>query len=298
MIDVIWELAELIANGTLSGLVYALTGVGIVIVFKATSVPNLAQGALTVFGAYFIWALIAALGLSRWFLIVPIALSGAVILGFTIEKGALRRLHGQPMIMLLMMTLGLEILIESVTITIWGAESRPLNIGISGGGLFFGDILIDKNYLFGGIVSVAVFGALYLYFRTPWGIELRALADDYTAAWAVGIRVDRLVAVSWVLATCTALASGLIWGVVQGVSSALGLLLFKSVTVAVLGGLDSIIGALMAGILLGIVENLASGYLDSLIGNGSRDLVVALILVVTIIVRPHGMFGQHEIERV
>lgn len=298
MIDVIWELAELIANGTLSGLVYALTGVGIVIVFKATSVPNLAQGALTVFGAYFIWALIAALGLSRWFLIIPIALSGAVILGFTIEKGALRRLHGQPMIMLLMMTLGLEILIESVTITIWGAESRPLNIGISGGGLFLGDILIDKNYLFGGIVSVTVFGALYLYFRTPWGIELRALADDYTAAWAVGIRVDRLVAVSWVLATCTALASGLIWGVVQGVSSALGLLLFKSVTVAVLGGLDSIIGALMAGILLGIVENLASGYLDSWIGNGSRDLVVALILVVTIIVRPHGMFGQHEIERV
>jgi branched-chain amino acid transport system permease protein len=130
------------------------------------------------------------------------------------------------------------------------------------------------------------------------GIVLRAISDDYTASWSVGISVERGVALSWAMSSVVATIAGVLWGSAQGVDQSLALLLLKGLTVAVLGGLDSIGGAFLAGLLLGIFEAVASGYLDPLLGGGSRDLVIAATLILTILIRPHGLFGRHDIERI
>ena len=135
------------------------------------------------------------------------------------------------------------------------------------------------------------------FFQTRQGVVLRAIADDYMASWSVGISVERGVALSWALSSMVATVAGVLWGSVQGVDQSLALLLLKGITVAVLGGMDSLGGAILAGLFLGAFESIASGFLDPLLGGGSRDLVIAVVLIMTIMVRPHGLFGRHDIER-
>ena len=288
---------ELAINGALSGLMYSLVAMGIVLIYKSSSVPNLAQGAMTMLGAYVVLAIAGGLGVSLW-IAIPLAMLTMFLIGMGIERVALRRLAGRPIIMILMMTLGLDIFIRAGSLAIWGGTGRPLNIGISDEPLFLGPMLLNRAYVVGAIVAVGLFGVFLLFFRTRMGIVLRAISDDYTASWSVGISVERGVALSWALSSLVATSAGVLWGSVQGVDQSLALLLLKGVTVAVLGGLDSIGGAVLAGLLLGIVEGVAAGYLDTLVGGGSRDLVVAAALILTIVVRPHGLFGRHDIERI
>jgi hypothetical protein len=152
--------------------------------------------------------------------------------------------------------------------------------------LFLGPILINRAYVVGAVVAAGAVRHLRAFFRTRLGIVLRAISDDYTASWSVGISVERGVALSWALSSMVATIAGVLWGSIQGVDQSLALLLLKGVTVAVLGGMDSIGGAILAGLLLGIFEGVASGWLDPLVGGGSRDLVVAATLILTILIRP------------
>lgn len=293
-----WSLlAELSINGAMAGLMYSLVALGIVLIYKSSSVPNLAQGAMTMLGAYLVLEVGRYLHAPMW-LAIPLAMLLMFCIGIGIERVALRRLAGRPIIMILMMTLGLDIFLRGTVLAIWGGSGRPMAIGISDESLFLGPVLINRNYAVGAAVALALFGACVLFFRTRRGVVLRAISDDYTASWSVGISVERGVALSWAMAAVVATAAGVLWGAVQGVDQSLALLLLKGVTVAVLGGLDSIGGAMLAGILLGIFEAVASGYLDQLVGGGSRDLVVAATLILTIMIRPHGLFGRHDIERI
>jgi branched-chain amino acid transport system permease protein len=215
-----------------------------------------------------------------------------------IERVALRRLAGRPIVMILMMTLGLDIFLRATSMAIWGGSGRPMKVGISDEPLFLGPLLLNRAYVVGAVVALLLFAVFMFFFRTRRGIVLRAIADDYTASWSVGISVERGVALSWAMSSVVATAAGVLWGTVQGVDQSLALLLLKGVTVAVLGGLDSIGGAVLAGLLLGALESVASGLLDPLLGGGSRDLVVAVVLILTIMIRPHGLFGRHDIERI
>jgi branched-chain amino acid transport system permease protein len=289
-------LLEAAVNGALVGQMYALVAIGIVLIYKSSSVPNLAQGAMVMLGAYVVLAFASA-GLSLW-VAIPLGILTMFGIGIAIERFALRRLAGRPIVMILMMTLGLDIFLRAGTLTIWGGTSRPIQLGIDDSPLFIGPLLINRTYAVGAAIAVAVFGFFVLFFRTRVGTVLRAISDDYTAAWSVGISVERGIALSWAMAAAVAAIAGVLWGSVQGVDQSLALLLLKCVTVAVLGGLDSIGGALIAGIMLGVVENVASVYLDSIVGGASRELVDAAILILTILVRPHGLFGRHDIERV
>jgi branched-chain amino acid transport system permease protein len=289
-------LLEAAVNGALVGQMYALVAIGIVLIYKSSSVPNLAQGAMVMLGAYVVLAFASA-GLSLW-AAIPLGILTMFGIGIAIERFALRRLAGRPIVMILMMTLGLDIFLRAGTLTIWGGTSRPIQLGIDDSPLFIGPLLINRTYAVGAAIAVAVFGFFVLFFRTRVGTVLRAISDDYTAAWSVGISVERGIALSWAMAAAVAAIAGVLWGSVQGVDQSLALLLLKCVTVAVLGGLDSIGGALIAGIMLGVVENVASVYLDSIVGGASRELVDAAILILTILVRPHGLFGRHDIERV
>jgi branched-chain amino acid transport system permease protein len=288
---------ELAINGGLAGLMYALVAMGIVLIYKSSSVPNLAQGALVMVGAYVVLAIAAALQVSPW-AAIPLALAVMFFLGVGLERMALRRLAGRPIVMILMMTLGIDIFLRATSLTIWGGSGRPMPLGIPDTPLFLGAVLINRAYAVGAAVTLALFIVFLLFFHTRRGVVLRAIADDYIASWAVGISVERGVALSWALSSVVATAAGVLWGSVQTVDQSLSLLLLKGITVGVLGGLDSIGGAVLAGLLLGIVENVASGFLDPLLGGGTRELVIAAVLILTIMVRPHGLFGRHDIERI
>lgn len=288
---------ELAVNGALAGLMYALVAMGIVLIYKSSSVPNLAQGALTMLGPYLVLAFAGKAGISIW-LAIPLAIVSMFGIGVAIERVALRRLAGRPVVMILMMTLGVDIFLRATALTIWGGSGRNMPLGISDAPLFVGPLLVNRAYAIGAAVTIALFGVFMLFFRTRMGVVLRAIADDYTASWSVGISVERGVALSWALSSVAATAAGVLWGSVQTVDQSLSLLLLKGITVGVLGGLDSIGGALLAGLLLGVLENVASGYLDPLLGGGTRELVVAAVLILTIMIRPHGLFGRHDIERI
>ncbi len=290
-------LAELAANGALTGLLYSLFAIGLVLIYKASSVPNLAQGGLTMVGAYVVLALARDIGLPLW-VAIPVAAVAMFGLGVGIERVALRRLAGRPIVMILMMTLGIDIFLRGTTLAIWGGTSRSVELGVGYDPLFIGDVLISRIHLVGAAVALVLFVVFVLFFRSRQGIRLRAIADDYMASWSVGISVERGVGLSWGLASIVAVAAGVIWGEVQGVDQSLSLLLLKGLTVAVLGGLDSIFGAVLAGIILGIIENVGSTYLDPFVGGGSRDLIVAAVLILTVMLRPHGLFGRQDIERV
>lgn len=292
-----WFLTELTINGALTGLLYSLFAIGLVLIYKSSSVPNLAQGALTMVGAYAVIEAGRLLGAPLW-LAIPVAMVLMFALGLGIERVALRPLAGRPIIMILMMTLGLDIFLRGTTMAIFGGTSRPMELGISYDPLFLGPVLVSRIHLIGAVVALVVFAVCVFFFRTRLGVRLRAISDDYMASWSVGIPVERGVGLSWALASVAAVAASVIWGEIQGVDQSLSLLLLKGLTVAVLGGLDSLLGAVVAGIILGVLESVGSNYIDPMVGGGSRDLIVAAVLVLTVLLRPHGLFGRQDIERI
>lgn len=290
-------LAELAINGALSGLMYSLVALGIVLIYKSSSVPNLAQGALAMLGAYVTLAVFDLLHMPFW-VAMPVAMVVMFMIGMGIERVALRRLAGRPLMMILMMTLAIDIFVRAAALVAFGGTNRMIPLGITSDPLFLGDVLVNRSYLAGGVVALLLFGFFVLFFRTRMGIVLRAISDDYTASWSVGISVERGVALSWAMSSVVTTFAGVLWGSIQGVDQSLSQLLLMGIAVAVLGGLDSIGGAIVAGLLMGTFQGIASGYLDRLVGGGSRELVVAATLILTILIRPHGLFGREDIQRI
>lgn len=290
-------LAELSANGVFVGLMYALVSLGIVLIYKTSGTANLAQGAIAMTGGYVTWALGTLVGLPIW-LAIPVALVGMFGFGLLMERVALRRMIGQPVIMTIMLTLGVEIMLRGLLPGVFGAAVKRLDIGLPQQPLFVGELLLNRSTMIGGSISLLLILLSLLFFNSRFGVVMRAVADDQTASWSVGIRVERAIAVAWGLAAVSATAAGVLWGSTQGIDWSLSLLLIKALAIAILGGLDSIPGVLVAGVIVGVAESLATGVLDPLVGGGSRDVVAAVIILVTLLLKPHGLFGRHHIERV
>lgn len=290
-------IAELAANGVFVGLMYALVSLGIVLIYKTSGIANLAQGAIAMTGGYVTWALSAGLGAPIW-VAVPAALLGMFGFGLLIERLALRRMIGQPVIMTIMLTLGIEIMLRGLLPGTFGAAVKRLDIGIPQQPLFVGELLINRAMVVGGSISLSLILIALFFFNSRFGVVMRAVADDQTASWSVGIRVERAIAVAWGLAAVSATAAGVLWGSTQGVDWSLSLLLIKALAIAILGGLDSIPGVLIAGVIVGVAESLATGIIDPLVGGGTRDIVAAVIILATLLIKPHGLFGRHHIERV
>jgi len=290
-------LAELSTNGVFVGLMYALVSLGIVLIYKTSGTANLAQGAIAMTGGYVTWALATLVGLPIW-LAIPAALVIMFGFGLLMERIALRRMIGQPVIMTIMLTLGVEIMLRGLLPGIFGAAVKRLDIGMPQQPLFVGELLLNRSTMIGGSISLLLILLSLFFFNSRFGVVMRAVADDQTASWSVGIRVERAIAVAWGLAAVSATAAGVLWGSTQGVDWSLSLLLIKALAIAILGGLDSIPGVLIAGVIVGVAESLATGVLDPLVGGGSRDVVAAVIILVTLLLKPHGLFGRHHIERV
>lgn len=287
---------ELLINGALTGLMYSLAALGFVLIYKSAGVPNLAQGAMVMIAGYVVW-LMASLGLP---IFLAVVVAAGVMFGFGLltERLLLRRMVGQPIIMIVMLTLGLEIFLRGFGPGLLGAAPKSLDLGIGLAPIIIGDIFINRSYLVGGVVAVALIAASLAFFRTRLGTKLRAVSDDHVSSWAVGISVERAIGISWGLAGISAVAAATLWGSVQGVDWTLSALLFPAVAVVILGGIDSIWGVLVGGLLVGILGSVIPGYVDSIVGGGTRDVVTSLIILITMMIRPYGIFGREDIERI
>ena len=287
---------ELLINGALTGLMYSLVGLGFVLIYKSAGVPNLAQGAVVMTAGYAVWLLLSW-GLPVW-LAIPAAMVVMFLFGLIVERLLLRRMVGQPVIMVVMLTLGLDILLRGLVPGILGASPKPVDLGIGFAPVIIGDVFINRTSLYGGIIALALVGASLLFFRTRLGTKLRAVSDDHISSWAVGISVERAIGISWGLAGIAAVVAGSLWGSQQGVDWTLSMLLFPAIAVVILGGVDSVPGVVLGGLIVGILGSVIPGYLDSVVGGSTRDVVTSLIILLTIMVRPFGIFGREDIERI
>lgn len=289
---------QILVSGIAAGGVYGLIALGFVLIYKATSVLNLATGEFMTIGAFI--CLTVLIELSAPFgvaLLVTIAF--AACLGALTEKVILRPLIGEPIISVIMVTIGLASVLKGLTHMIWTPDFRSFPPVFPPQPLDLGFAIVPSGLLWGFIFAVIctiVFTVIFRYTRT--GLAMRATAANQQAALSMGISVKRIFALSWCFAAITAALGGIIIGNISGISIYLGNIGLKVLAVIILGGLDSIIGAIIGGFIIGILENLAGVYLDSYFGGGVKEVAPFVILVVILMIRPYGIFGKPLIERV
>ena len=287
---------EVLVGGLLSGVMYSLVAIGFVLIYKTSGVLNFAQGAMLLFAALTYVSLVER-GLPFWLaLLVTFAIM--VILGMTIERAVLRPLVNKPPITLFMATLGLSYVIEGAAQLIWGTQVHGLDLGIDDTPFEVAGILISKFDLFAAAVAAMMVAFLSAFFRyTRIGLAFRAVADDQFAAFAVGLRLPRIWATVWTAAGVVALVAGLLWGARLGVQFSLSLVVLKALPVLVLGGFDSILGAIVGGLLIGASEKLAEVYIGPFFGGGIESWFAYVVALAFLLVRPAGLFGQKLVER-
>jgi branched-chain amino acid transport system permease protein len=289
---------ELLINGLLVGSLYSLIALGFVLIYKASDVINFAQGELVMFAAYIV---VACLKLYHLPLVVAIgvALVGMVFLGYVVEKAVLQHLVGRPVVAVIMATIGLASFLQGLAPFLWGVQTKNLPLPLPDDPVFLGDILLSPLELIAAAVSLISIGLISWFFtKSRIGIALRAIADDQQVSLAMGIDVKRYFAVAWGIAGVVALIGGLVWGNLIGVDVQLALVGLKVFPVVILGGLDSIVGAIVGGLIVGAAESLAAGFIDPLVGGGTKDFTPYVLMVLVLMIRPYGLFGKVDIERV
>lgn len=288
--------AELTVSGLLVGVMYALVALGFVLIYKASAVFNFAQGAMTLFAALALVGCLPYVGLVGA-LITALVLMALLALG--IERIILRPLVARPPLSLFMATIGLGFFLEGLSQAIWGTQPKGLDIGIPDSPFEVGGMFISRLDLVGALVAaVLVLGLVWFFQRTTTGLGLRAVADDHEAALSVGIPLTQAWTVTWTIAGLVAVVAGILWGTRLGVQFSLSLVALKALPVLIIGGLESIPGAILGGLIVGATERLVGGFIDPYVGGGVKDFSPYLLALVFLIFRPYGLFGREIIERV
>ncbi len=287
---------QLLVNGLSIGFLYGISAMGFVMIFKSSSVLNFAHGEVLALGAFIFLALVVSAGVP----IVPafiLTLCASFALGFIIERLFLRPLIGEPLIEVVMLTVGLASVFKGFMLLIWGGnlhtfpEFLPEWLELNWNAIQVAPVYTAS--FIAGISFLVIFGLFFKY--SSQGIYMRSVADNQTAALSLGVHVKRVFALSWAIAAMVAALSGIILGIMNGINvhelSSIGLKVFP---VVILGGLDSIGGAIVGGIIIGLLETFTGGYIST----SMRDIVPYMALVVILLVKPYGLFGLVEIERV
>ena len=292
---------EVLIGGLLAGVMYSLVALGFVLIYKASGVFNFAQGAM-VFLAALTFVSIMKMGINFW-LALAVTLGVMVVLGIGIEKIVLRPLVNQPPITLFMATIGLAFVLEGLSQLVWGSQPHGLELGIPDVPMQWlsqrWNINVSQFELFAAGVAGAMVAALALFFQyTRIGRALRAVADDHQAALAVGIPLKHIWAIVWAVAGFVALVAGLMWGARNGVQFALTFIALKALPVLILGGFESVPGAIIGGLIIGASEKLAEVYVGPMVGGGIESWFAYVIALLFLLVRPQGLFGEKIIDRV
>jgi len=290
---------QLMVSGFALGMVYALIAIGFVIILKCSQVFNIAQGHFVMIGGYLGFTFLVTFGLPVWASLLA-ALAAATIMGLLIERLTLRPMVGQPVLAIVMMTIALATILEGLATLIWGGEYKTYHGVLPTVTLHVGELSIPPEMSIGLMVSIAVVAILMLFFRyTKSGLAMRATAEDEQVVQSAGIRVTTVYALSWVIACVVGVIGGILLGGVSGVMIPLAEVGLKAFAVVLLGGLNSIGGAIVAGIILGVSENVAAGYLDPLLpGGGLAHVFPFIVMIIVLIFKPHGLFGLVRIERI
>ncbi|MDH7808541.1 branched-chain amino acid transport system permease protein [Rhizobium sp. AN67] len=289
--------AEVLIGGLLSGVMYSLVAIGFVLIYKTSGVLNFSQGALLLFAALTFVSLVErgvpfAAALAITFAIM-------VVLGIVIERMVLRPLTNKPPITLFMATLGLSYIIEGAAQLLWGTQVHGLDLGIEDIPFDVGGVFISQFDIFAGVVAAGLVAVLSVFFRyNRIGLGFRAVADDQLAALAVGLKLPWIWASVWAAAGLVALVAGLLWGARLGVQFSLSLVVLKALPVLVLGGFDSILGAIIGGLIVGASEKLAEVYIGEYFGGGIEGWFAYVVALAFLLIRPSGLFGQKLVERV
>jgi branched-chain amino acid transport system permease protein len=306
-------LIETIIGGLMAGMLYSLIALGFVLIFKASGVFNFAQGAMVLF---------AALAMARFAEWIPeltglnnkivantlafiIAALIMVAVAWLIEKLVLRKLVNQEGVTLLMATLGVTYFLDGFGQTLFGSAIYKIDIGMPKEPVmilqdtFQGGLLINKEDLYAAIIAAALVALLALFFqKTATGRALRAVADDHQAAQSIGIPLNRIWVIVWAVAGVVALVAGMIWGSKLGVQFSLSLVALKALPVVILGGLTSVPGAIIGGLIIGVGEKLSEVYLGPMLGGGIEIWFAYVLALIFLLVRPQGLFGEKIIDRV
>jgi len=292
---------EVLAGGLLAGVMYALVALGFVLIYKASGVFNFAQGAMVFFAALTFVSLVEK-GWNFW-LALLVTLAVMVALGLVTERVVLRPLVNQPPITLFMATIGLTFVLEGLSQLIWGSQPHGLELGIPDVPMEWlsqrWNINISQFDLFAAFVAGLLVAVLAVFFqKTRIGRALRAVADDHQAALAVGIPLQHIWAIVWAVAGFVALVAGLMWGVRNGVQFALTFVALKALPVLLIGGFESIPGAILGGLIIGATEKLAEVYIGPFFGGGIESWFAYVVALLFLLVRPEGLFGEKHIDRV
>ncbi len=292
---------EVLVGGLLAGVMYALVALGFVLIYKASSVFNFAQGAM-VFFAVLSFVGFMELGLPFW-AALPVTIALMVAVGMLTERFVLRPLVNQSEDTLLMATIGLTFVIEGVAQLAWGVEVRRLDLGIKDEPIAWlmdnTGVLVSQLDITAGVVASAMVAALALLFsRTKVGRGLRAVADDHAAALSIGIPLKHIWALVWATAGVVALVAGMLWGARSGVQFALTFTALKALPVLIIGGFTSVPGVIIAGLIVGATEKLAEVYVGPSVGGGIEGWLPYVLAVLFLLVRPEGLFGEKIIRRV
>ncbi len=292
-----WFFAEVVINGVLTGILYSLVALGFVLIFKASQIFNFAQGVMVLFAA------LTLVGLMEMGLPAPLAIAGSlaamVVLAIAIERLMLRPLVNQDPFILFMATIGLTFFLEGFGELLWGSNVKRLELGLPEGAFEVKGMLIEKLDLLAAFVGGVLVAVLAIFFtRTKIGRALRAVADDHQAALSVGIPLKTIWVIVWSVSGGVALIAGIMWGAESGVQFSLSLIALKALPVLILGGLTSIPGAIVGGLIIGVGEKVAEVYWGPLIGGAIENWFAYMLALVFLLFRPQGLFGERIIERV
>jgi branched-chain amino acid transport system permease protein len=290
-------LAEVLIGGVAAGLMYSLVALGFVLIFKASGVFNFAQGVMVLFAA------LTLVGLLERGVPVPVALGLTTLvmiaLAFGIERMVLRPLVNQPAIILFMATIGLNFFLEGFGETLWGSNVKRLDIGIPDESFMVAGILVNKLELTAALTAGVLVAILAVFFqRTRIGRALRAVADDHEAALSIGIPLKTIWVVVWSVAGIVAIVAGVMWGAKSGVQFSLSLVALKALPVLILGGFESVPGAIVGGLIIGVGEKIGEVYWGPLVGGAIENWFAYVLALAFLLVRPQGLFGEKIIERV
>jgi len=290
---------QFLANGIMIGGIYGLVALGLVLVYKSSRVLNLAHGGFLMILAWLCWSFADQAGLSIWLSIV-LVLIVAALAGLGVERFLLRPLIGQPILAIIISTLALGYLLEGVAIMAWGANTKGLPEFIPHTSIWLGPVSIAQHYIWAFGIAIFLFILLLLFFRyTKLGLGMQIVSEDQQVARSLGISVKSVFAQSWAFALVMAAISGILYASLHAVTNFNAQIgLTKALPVMLLGGLESLPGALVGGIIVGVFEGVGGGYIDPIVGGGFSDIVPLILMLIILLVRPYGIFGWERIERI
>ena len=306
----VWYFLESTINGALIGLMYALVALGFVLIYKSTDAINFAQGQFVMISGMMVAALAADYALPV-FLAAIIALVFMIVFNVALERVVLRPMIGRPVVAIIMATIGLAAFLEGVFPMIFGSATRSLDLGIPNDPWIVGEIYLTPINVVGALVAVVFFaGFTWFFVKSRKGVALRAVADNHQVSMAMGINVERYFVLAWSMAGVVAVLGGLLWGSAIGVDNTLAVVGLKVFPVVILGGLESIKGCVVGGIIVGIIEAWGGTYIDPAMtqpwfretfpfeGGGTKDFLPYLLMILVLFFKPYGLFGKVQIERV